>query len=88
MKKILLLLTVIAIFAMPVSAKVFKGKAVEAISTKNPTNVISVKSVRNFDMQGIEIKRGYILTGTMSDIVPVRMASQCIIHIHTAILYR
>ncbi len=69
MKKILLLLTVIAIFAMPVSAKVFKGKAVEAISTKNPTNVISVKSVRNFDMQGIEIKRGYILTGTMSDIV-------------------
>ncbi len=70
MKKILLFLVVMTICTMPVSAKVFKGKAVETISTKDPSAQISVKSVRNFDMQGIKIKKGYILTGTMSNIVP------------------
>ncbi len=69
MKKFLLILFFMVFFLAPASAKVFKGKAVGAISTKDPTPVISVKSVRNFDMQGIEIKRGYILTGTMSDVV-------------------
>ncbi|MCD7878553.1 MAG: hypothetical protein LUG16_01310 [Candidatus Gastranaerophilales bacterium] len=69
MKKTLLLLTIIAVCAMPVSAKVFKGKAVETISTTDPSATISVKSVRNFDMQGIKIKKGYILTGTMTEIV-------------------
>ncbi|MCD8025039.1 MAG: hypothetical protein LUE64_05845 [Candidatus Gastranaerophilales bacterium] len=69
MKKILLILGALVVFLMPANAKVFKGKAMDTISTKNPSAEISVKSVRNFDMQGIQIKRGYILTGTMSDVV-------------------
>ncbi len=69
MKKIALTLLICTIFALPSQAKVFKGKAVGLISTTSPTDTISVKSVRNFDMQGIEIKKGYIITGKMTDLV-------------------
>ncbi len=68
MRKILSALMVLTILTLPAQAKVFKGKAVDRVYTKDGAHTISVKSVRNFDMDGIQIKKGYVLTGQMTGI--------------------
>ena len=51
------------------SASVFKGKALEEISTTAPKDVIAVRVVRKFTLDNdIVLKKGYILTGKMLDI--------------------
>lgn len=56
--------------ANPVKADVLKAHAVDEISTKSPKEVISVKLARDFVLdKDITLKKDYILTGKMLDIV-------------------
>ena len=68
-KKILFILALSLIICAPLRAEVLKARAVDEISTKNPTEVISVKLVRDFALdENTTLKEGYILTGKMLDI--------------------
>ena len=58
------------VFMTPVNAEVLKAKAIETISTKTPKEIISVRLVRDFSIdKDINLKKDYILTGQMIDIV-------------------
>lgn len=71
MKKNILFLTILCLLAFaPAQAGVLKAKAVDAISTKTPKDVISVKVARDFALnKEITLKEGDILTGKMTEIV-------------------
>ena len=52
------------------NAEVMKATSVDGVSTKNPKEIINVKMVRDFNLDNdITLKKGYILTGKMQDIV-------------------
>ena len=69
MKKILFAM-MFCLLALSVRAEVLKAKAVDEISTTNPTEYISVRLVRDFALdKETTLKKDYILTGKMTDIV-------------------
>ena len=71
MKKFLLC-SVIVVFSLFSSAQasILKGKAVEEISTAAPKDIISVTVSRNIALDNdIVLKKGYVLTGKMLNIV-------------------
>lgn len=54
---------------LPSSASVLKATALEEVSTSSPKEVISVKLAKKFILgDGIILKKGYILTGRMTDV--------------------
>ncbi len=67
-KNLLFLLIAFVMFCAPSDAKVFKGKALEEISTKNPVDTISVEASRKIKIGDIEIKKGDIIIGKMTNI--------------------
>lgn len=71
MKKIILLATIFCITGcLSSQAKVLKGKAIEEISTAAPKENISITVTKTVDLDDdITLKKGYILTGKMLDIV-------------------
>lgn len=70
MKKTFLLICIIALgLCATANAKVLKGEAVEEISTTSPKEIISVRVSKDFSLEeGINLEKGYILTGKMLDI--------------------
>ena len=51
------------------NAEVMKATSVDGVSTKNPKEIINVKLVRDFNLDGdIQLKKDYILTGKMLDV--------------------
>ena len=71
MKKSFLYILALSIaMVIPVQAEVLKAKAVDGVSTTSPKEVISVKLVRDFALDSeTTLKKDYILTGKMLDIV-------------------
>lgn len=70
MKKIVLFAVMLSLGVfLPVHARVFKGKAIDNISTTAPKETIRVKVTRNFPLNSeIILKKNYILTGKMQNI--------------------
>ena len=69
-KNILFVFILSLIICVPAKAEVMKAKAVDEISTTAPKEFISVKLSRDFLLDNeIQLKKKYILTGKMLDIV-------------------
>ena len=69
MKKFLVAAAVIICsLSVSVKAEVLKGKAVDEISTSAPRNEISICVAKKVALDDIVLKKGYILTGKMTDI--------------------
>lgn len=70
MKKLCLLVCLAVLGAGAANAQVFKGKALDEISTKNPKSEIQVKAIKELDLGGgVVIEKDFILTGKMTDVV-------------------
>ena len=70
MKKICLLFLLSMICVSSVNAQVFKGSALDEISTKNPKEFIKVKALRDLNLgNGVIIKKDSIITGKMTEVV-------------------
>ena len=69
-KKIYLLFLLSMICVSSVNAQVFKGSALDEISTKNPKEFIKVKALRDLNLgNGVIIKKDSIITGKMTEVV-------------------
>lgn len=69
MKKLLLIICCLALIS-PAKADVLKAKAVDTISTTSPKEIISVRLVKDFNLDSeTKLKEGYVLTGKMLDVV-------------------
>lgn len=69
MKKIFILAMLLGLtMYSQANAEVMKATSVDGVSTKNPKEIINVKLVRDFDLDGTQLKKDYILTGKMQDI--------------------
>lgn len=71
MKRILLsVLTLIFSTSLVFATEILKAEAITPISTKKPTEDISVKVLEAITFGEINAQKGYILNGKMIDIVP------------------
>lgn len=69
MKKILLIITLLFGICTQAEASIMKAEAIDEISTSSPREIIDVKLVRDFILEdGTQLKKGYVLTGKMTDI--------------------
>jgi hypothetical protein len=70
MKNFVLLLSLFALgFCTSVQAEILKGRAIDEVSTISPKECISITVVDNFSLNNnIVLKKGYILTGKMTDV--------------------
>lgn len=69
MKKMCLSLMALICCMGVVNAQVFKGKAVEKISTKSPSEIIKIKALRDLNLgNGLIIEKNSIITGKMTDV--------------------
>ena len=69
-KKFSILVAMMTIMITTTHAQVFKGRALDEISTTNPTEIIKIKAIKELDLgDGIVIQKGDILTGKMTDII-------------------
>lgn len=70
MKKICLLIAILVLCINSANAQVFKARAIDDISTKNPKEIIKVKAVRDLNLgNGIIIQKDSIITGKMTEVV-------------------
>ena len=70
MKKICLLFLLSIICISSANAQVFKGKALDEISTKNPKEFIKVKALKDLNLgNGVVIDKDSIITGKMTEVV-------------------
>ena len=70
MKKICLIIALSLLCINSVNAQVFKGKALDEISTKNPKELINVKALKDLNLgNGLIIEKGSIITGKMTEVV-------------------
>lgn len=70
LKKICLLSFIMAISSIAANAQVFKGRALDEVSTKKPSPTIRVQAVKDLNLgNGLIIEKDSIITGTMTDIV-------------------
>lgn len=70
MKKFYLLVTILMLCACSANAQVFKGRAVDEISTKNPSDTIKVKALRDLNLgNGLIIEKDSIIKGKMTEVV-------------------
>ncbi len=70
MKKILLILGVLVVGAVPANAEILKVQALSEFNTENPPSSIEVKAVSDMDLDGeLLILDGYTLKGDMVDVV-------------------
>ena len=70
MKKILLILGVLVVGAVPANAEILKVQALSEFNTENPPSSIEVKAVSDMDLnEELLIMDGYILKGNLVDVV-------------------
>ena len=70
MKKIFLLFAIFVLCVSSANAQVFKARALGEISTKNPSETIKVKALRDLNLSnGLIIEKNSIITGKMTEVV-------------------
>lgn len=70
MKKILLILGVLVVGAVPANAEILKVQALSEFNTENPPSSIEVKAVSDMDLnEELLIMDGFILKGNLVDVV-------------------
>lgn len=70
MKKICIMLAFLALCINSANAQVFKGRALNEISTENPQDIIKVKSLKDVNLgNGVIIEKDSVITGKMTEIV-------------------
>lgn len=70
MKKIYLLTMIFILCINAANAQVFKGRALNEISTKNPIEIIKVKALKDLNLgSGLIIEKNSIITGKMTEVV-------------------
>ena len=70
MKKILLILGVLIVVAVPANAEILKVQALSEFNTENPPSSIEVKAVSDMDLnEDLLIMDGFILKGNLVDVV-------------------
>lgn len=68
MKKIILLLLILTFTTLNANAQTMKAKAIDEISTAYPKNIARIVLTNNVVLSGIELKKGYIVYGTLTDV--------------------
>lgn len=70
MKKILLILGVLIVAAVPANAEILKVQALSEFNTENPPSSIEVKAVSDMDLnEELLIMDGFVLKGNLVDVV-------------------
>lgn len=70
MKKMFLTIAIFVLFINSANAQVFKGKALDEISTKDPSNTIRVQAVRDLNLgNGTIIEKNSVITGKMTEVI-------------------
>ena len=68
MKKIILLLFIFLTVNSAVNAQTLKAKAIDEISTAYPKDVVRLELTNNVNLSGIELQKGYVVYGTLTDV--------------------
>ena len=70
MKRIFILAALLFFCVNAANAQVFKGRALNEISTKNPQETIKVKALKDLNLgNGVIIEKDSVITGKMTDVV-------------------
>ena len=65
-----MLMSLIVISIIPANAQVFKGTALDEISTKNPKDIIRIKASRDLNLgDGVVVEKNSIIVGKMLDVI-------------------
>lgn len=68
MKKIFIIVFLLILSVTSVEAKTLKGKVVGEISTYYPAEFIKIEVMNNVTLKNVELRKGYIVVGTMTDV--------------------
>ena len=68
MKKIFVFLGILLAVSSSANAQSLKAKAIDEISTAYPKSQVRIELIKNINLYGFDLKKGYILTGTLSDV--------------------
>ena len=68
MKKFIIFVFVFILTSLSTSAKTLKGKVIGEISTYYPKETIRIKVIKSVTIKNTEFKKGYVVTGTMTDV--------------------
>lgn len=68
MKKIFALLFIFVFTSLSASAKMLKGRVIGEISTYYPRETISIEVIKSVKLKNTEFKKGYVVTGTMTEV--------------------
>lgn len=68
MKKLVLFLLLFLLTSLSANAKTLKGKVIGEISTYYPKETIKIEVTKSVTIKNTELKKGYIVTGTMTDV--------------------
>ncbi len=68
MKKVLLIFVFFMCTTLTANAQTMKAKAIDEISTMYPKDIVRIELTNNIDLSGLELKKGYIIYGSMTDV--------------------
>lgn len=68
MKKFIIFVFVFILTSLSTSAKTLKGKVIGEISTYYPKETIRIEITKSVTIKNTEFKKGYVVTGTMTDV--------------------
>lgn len=68
MKKLIIFIFVFILTSLSTSAKTLKGKVIGEISTYYPKETIKIEVTKSVTIKNTEFKKGYVVTGTMTDV--------------------
>ncbi len=68
MKKLIIFVFVFILTSLSTSAKTLKGKVIGEISTYYPKETIRIEVTKSVTIKNTEFKKGYVVTGTMTNV--------------------
>lgn len=68
MKKFLLIFLIFLSTISAANAQIMKAKAIDEISTMYPKDIVRIELTNNINLSGIDLKKGYIIYGSMTDV--------------------
>ena len=76
MKRFLLLSLFFILTTSAANAQILKAKAIDEISTVYPKDYVKIEVSKNIVLKGLELKKGYVVTGAISDVQSPRKGAK------------
>lgn len=88
MKKFLLIFLIFIGTTLTANAQIMKAKAIDEISTMYPKDIVRIELINNINLSGIELKKGYVVIGSMTDVKSPKKGDKEASFVFTIVKYK